>query len=108
VSALRAVFTVFGASAGFDRQQGADLHLVGVEVLAMYGLRRKHQIAERLIKQAQYFFFTPVVTHGSSHKFTLVSDSTCLSDEYLTGSNDNAHRVAVNLIESQGLTRFLR
>jgi hypothetical protein len=33
--ALRAIFTIFRAGAGFDRQQGADLHLARIKVLTM-------------------------------------------------------------------------
>ena len=51
--ALRAVFAVFRAGAGFDGEQGADLDLLRVVVRAVYGLRlveqfHKGQVVERL------------------------------------------------------------
>ena len=44
--ALRAVFAVFRAGAGFDGQQGADLDLARVVVRAVYGLRLVEQFHE--------------------------------------------------------------
>ena len=48
--ALRAVFAVFRAGAGLNRQQRADLNLARVEVLAMDLLRFKQQIQKGFIK----------------------------------------------------------
>jgi hypothetical protein len=42
--ALRAIFTIFRAGAGFNRQQRADLHLARIKVLAMDLLRFEQQI----------------------------------------------------------------
>ena len=44
--ALRAVFAVFRAGAGFDGEQGADLDLARVVVRAVYGLRLVEQFHE--------------------------------------------------------------
>ena len=51
VARLRAVLAVFRAGAGFDRQEGRDLHAVGVEVSAVHGLRLKQQVIEWLCEQ---------------------------------------------------------
>jgi hypothetical protein len=51
VARLRAVLAVFRAGAGFDRQQGRDLHTVGVEVSAVHGLRLKQQVIEWLCEE---------------------------------------------------------
>ena len=48
--ALRAVFAVFRAGAGLNRQQRADLNLARVEVLAMDLLRFKQQVQKGFIK----------------------------------------------------------
>src|SRR5687768_18092603 len=40
---LRTIGAVFSAAAGFDGEQRADLHLVGIEVLAVDALRHKQQ-----------------------------------------------------------------
>ncbi|SAJ32771.1 Uncharacterised protein [Enterobacter cloacae] len=48
--ALRAIFAVFRASPGFDRQQRADLNMTRIEVLAVHLLRLKHQLQERFVE----------------------------------------------------------
>lgn len=62
--ALRAVFAVFRASAGLDRQQRADLHLTRVKVLAVYGLRFEQQFKQRFIKQGLGLPYCPVNAIG--------------------------------------------
>ncbi len=61
--ALRAIFTVFRAGPGFDRQQRTDLHLARVEVLTMHLLRFKHQFKKRLIKQRLRLCNCPALSH---------------------------------------------
>ena len=68
VDALRTVFTVFGASACFDTQQCAELHLIWVEKLSMSQLCFKDKIAERQLKKSLYFVFLPVVANWRSHE----------------------------------------
>src|SRR5690606_5822676 len=63
--ALRAVGAVLRASAGLDRKQGADLHLVRIEMLAMYALRMKHEVGERQRKQRTNFVQSPIGAHFS-------------------------------------------
>ena len=59
--ALRAIGAVFGAGAGLDRQQGADLHLVGVEMRPVHHLRAKQQVVERQREQRPDLVQRPVV-----------------------------------------------
>jgi hypothetical protein len=47
---LRAVFAIFRAGAGFDRQQLADLHLLLIEVLAVDLLGFKQQFKKWFFK----------------------------------------------------------
>ncbi|MOA22017.1 hypothetical protein D3C78_1425450 [compost metagenome] len=65
VAGLRAVLAVFRAGAGLDRQQGGDLHAVGIEVLAVHGLCLEQQVVERLLVQGADLGEGPVVAQGS-------------------------------------------
>ena len=51
VARLRTIFAIFRAGAGLDRQQGRDLHAVGVEMRAVHGLRLEQQVVEGLHEQ---------------------------------------------------------
>ncbi|MCY1179976.1 hypothetical protein D9M73_204020 [compost metagenome] len=62
VAGLRTIFAIFRAGAGLDRQQGGNLHAIGVEMRAVHGLRLKQQIVEGLDEQGLYFGQGPVVT----------------------------------------------
>src|SRR4029077_5646844 len=55
VRALRAVGAVLGAAAGLDREQRAELDLVGGVVLAMDGLRAEEELRKRQIGQGANF-----------------------------------------------------
>jgi hypothetical protein len=50
--ALRAIFAIFRAGAGLDRQQRADLHMARIEVLTVYLLRFKQQLKERFLNNS--------------------------------------------------------
>ena len=66
MTALGAVLAVLRAGAGFDRQKGADLHFVGVEMLPVNRLGTEQQIVERQVEKIPGFLKRPVVTEGSS------------------------------------------
>ena len=68
VAGLRAVLAVLRTGAGLDRQQGRDLHAIGVEVPAMHGLRLEQQVVERLREQRAHFVEGPVVADGGTHR----------------------------------------
>jgi hypothetical protein len=53
VAALRAVFAIFRAGAGFDRQQRAHLHLVRVEMFAVHLLGAEQQVVKRQVEQRE-------------------------------------------------------
>ena len=67
--ALRAVGAVLGTGAGLDRQQGADLNPIGIEIRAVHRLRAKQQVVERQRKQCANLVQRPVVARvsGCSH-----------------------------------------
>ena len=58
---LRTVGAVFRAATGFDRQQSRNLHLGGIEILAVNLCGAEHQFWERQCKQRPHFFARPVV-----------------------------------------------
>ena len=63
--ALRTVGAVLGTGTGLDAQQAGNLHLVGIEMLAMHGLSLKQQIIERLLQQRHRLRHGPVVSQGT-------------------------------------------
>ena len=67
VAALRAVLAVFGTRTGLDRQQGADLHRIWIEMLAMGALRVEQEVVERQLEQGFDFVVLPVVAQGGCH-----------------------------------------
>ncbi|MNM42786.1 hypothetical protein D3C81_536320 [compost metagenome] len=62
VTGLRTIFAIFRAGAGLDRQQGRNLHAVGVEMRTVHGLRLEQQVIERLLEQCLDLGQGPVVT----------------------------------------------
>ena len=62
MTALRAIFAVFRAGTGLDRQQRAHLHLVGIKVLPVRTLGTKQKIVKGKLKQLAGFLQCPVVT----------------------------------------------
>jgi len=50
ICSLRAIFAIFRAGAGFDRQQSTDLNLLRVEMLTVDLLRFKQQFQQRFFK----------------------------------------------------------
>ncbi|MNN54246.1 hypothetical protein D3C81_1690530 [compost metagenome] len=62
MTGLRTIFAIFRAGAGLDRQQGRNLHAVGVEMRAVHGLRLEQQIVEGLDEQGFDLGEGPVVT----------------------------------------------
>src|SRR5690606_11536924 len=107
VAALRAVFAVFGTGTGLDGQQRAQLHFVGVEVLAVHGLGAEQQIIERQGEQRQGLVAGPVVADGSGVRAvhrgvrTIVARGMAIRDN---GRNDNRAPRAVNLEWTYRLT----
>jgi hypothetical protein len=67
---LRAIFAIFRAGTGLDRQQRTDLNLARIEVLAVYLLRLEQQLKERFFKQSSNLRHCPacVVSHWASPK----------------------------------------
>ena len=61
MAGLRAVLAIFGASTGFNGEQGADLHGIGVEMLTMHLLSLKQQVVERQLKQGAHFGAGPIM-----------------------------------------------
>ena len=51
LGSLRAVATIFGAAAGFDRQQRGQLDIARGPVLAVHGLRLEQQVQQGLVEQ---------------------------------------------------------
>jgi hypothetical protein len=66
---LRAVGAVLGATAGLDREQGRDLHLGRVEMLAVRGLRAEQQLRQGQVEQRLHLGAAPVVTQGDGHDY---------------------------------------
>jgi hypothetical protein len=62
---LGAVGTVFGAAAGFYREQGANLYFAGALVSLMYGGGLGHEFQHGLVVQGFYFVEGPV---GAEHQ----------------------------------------
>ncbi|MOA11627.1 hypothetical protein D3C78_1315790 [compost metagenome] len=62
--ALGAILAILRTGAGLDGEQGADLHLVRIEMGAVNGLGLEHQIVERQGKQRLDLVVSPVVTQG--------------------------------------------
>ena len=52
---LRAVGAVLGASAGLDREERAELHLVVAEIRAVHSLRAKDEIHQRQVVDRAHF-----------------------------------------------------
>ena len=70
---LAAIAAILRAAAGLDAQQPAQLHLVGIEVAAMDGVRGKQQIVERRSVERLRLRPRPVVTRDrASHDLELV------------------------------------
>ena len=66
MATLGAVLAVLRTGAGFDGQQGADLHFVRVEMLPVHGLGPEQQVVERQVEKIPGFLKGPVVAEGSS------------------------------------------
>ena len=61
VGALGAIGTVFGAAAGFDAEECAELHFRGVVVLAVDGLGLEEEFGEGLVVDRAKLGDGPVV-----------------------------------------------
>ncbi len=66
VTGLRAVLAVFRAGTGLDREQRGNLNTIGVEVLAMHGLRLEQQVVEGLLEERLDLGEGPVVAGNGS------------------------------------------
>ncbi len=64
---LAAIAAILGATAGLDAEKPAELHFVGIEVLAMGGLRLKQQITEGRFIKRQGQLPRPVHVAGCRH-----------------------------------------
>jgi hypothetical protein len=64
---LRAVAAVFLAAAGLDRQQRRQLHLVGVEVLAVDLLGAEDQVVEGQLEQRSHIVQGPAGVGSGRH-----------------------------------------
>src|SRR5210317_478972 len=62
---LRAVTAIFGARAGFNREQSADLDFIRIEMFAMNLLRCINKIVKRHCEQCLDLIQTPIVTNLS-------------------------------------------
>ena len=60
---LGAVGAVFRASSRLDRQQGRDLHRIGIVVRPVRGVGLRQQVIERQVKQRAHLRARPVSTH---------------------------------------------
>ena len=61
--ALGAVAAILGAAAGLDVQQGAELHLVGVEIAAIKPMGAEQEIVERKLEQRERLGDRPVMAN---------------------------------------------
>jgi hypothetical protein len=63
VSALRAVSAILRTAAGLYRQQLAELHLSGLEMLSMHCLCLEQNVDQSGLVNSANFFAGPVVSH---------------------------------------------
>jgi hypothetical protein len=63
MAGLRAIVAIFGAVAGFNREQGADLYRVGIKVLPMDGLCGKHEVIKWQVKEGGNVVAAPIIAN---------------------------------------------